>query len=240
MATNQYINIYNSQAEQNLLENLIIEFIRFYGMDMVYVPRKINKYDKLYGADDQSSYETPYTIEMYIKSVDGFSGDGSFMSKFDLQIRDQVIFSMARKVFNETIGVYTNQPRPNEGDIIYFPLNKKVFQIKYVNNFEMFFQLGKLQTWEVTCELFEYSNEIFNTGIADIDAIQNEFNTNLYDLSILTENSDYITTELGDLIVLENSSQDDILDNPINDFIQNESNKFIDFTEMDPFSEGTV
>jgi hypothetical protein len=86
----------------------------------------LNNYDAIYGADDQSSYETAYSIEMYIKSVDGFSGDGNFMSKFGIEIRDQVIFSMAQRIFNQEVGTYTTQVRPNEGDLIYFPLSKSL------------------------------------------------------------------------------------------------------------------
>ena len=145
MATNFFFNNFQSSQEQLLLENLIIESIRIYGQDMYYIPRKLNNYDNVYGADDQSSYENAYSIELYIKSVDGFSGDGDFMSKFGIEIRNQVVFSVAQRRFNEEIGDYTTQVRPNEGDLIYFPLNKKCFQIKYVNKFEMFYQLGALQ-----------------------------------------------------------------------------------------------
>ena len=138
MATNFFFNNFQSSQEQLLLENLIIESIRIYGQDMYYIPRKLNNYDNVYGADDQSSYENAYSIELYIKSVDGFSGDGDFMSKFGIEIRNQVVFSVAQRRFNEEIGDYTTQVRPNEGDLIYFPLNKKCFQIKYVNKFEIF------------------------------------------------------------------------------------------------------
>ena len=155
MPTNFFFNNYQSSQEQSLLENLIIESIKIYGEDMYYIPRKLNNYDEIYGADDQSSYDNAYMIEMYIKSIDGFTGDGSFMSKFGLEIRDRVVFSMAQRIFNEEVGTFTSQLRPNEGDLIYFPLNKKCFQIKFVQKYEMFYQLGALQTWEVTCELFE-------------------------------------------------------------------------------------
>ncbi len=207
---------------------------------MYYIPRKLNNYDSIYGADDQSSYEVAYPIEMYIKSVDGFSGDGSFMSKFGIEIRDQVIFSMAQRIFNQEVGVYTTQVRPNEGDLIYFPLNKKCFQIKYVNKFEMFFQLGALQTWEVTCELFEYSGETMNTGIPEIDILQKKFDINQYNWTLQTEAGEYIVTEDGDLIVLEGSSANDLIPAAENDEIQRESDQFVNFTAFDPFSEGTI
>jgi hypothetical protein len=207
---------------------------------MYYIPRVLNNYDSIYGADDQSSYETAYSIEMYIKSVDGFSGDGSFMSKFGIEIRDQVIFSMAQRIFNQEVGTYTTQVRPNEGDLIYFPLNRKCFQIKYVNKFEMFYQLGALQTWEVTCELFEYSGETMNTGIPEIDILQTKFDINQYSWTIQTELGEYIVTEDSDLIVLEDSSPNDLIPAAENDEIQTESDQFVNFSAIDPFSEGTI
>jgi len=240
MATNFFFANYQSSQEQLLLENLIIESIKIYGQDMLYIPRVLNKYDAIYGSDEQSSYQIAYSIEMYIKSVDGFSGDGNFMSKFGIEIRDQVIFSMAQRIFNQEVGTYTTQVRPNEGDLIYFPLNKKCFQIKYVNKFEMFYQLGALQTWEVTCELFEYSGETMNTGIPEIDILQKKFDINQYHWTIETELREYIVTEDGDLIVLEGSSPNDLIAAAENDEIQTESDQFVNFSAIDPFSEGTI
>ena len=207
---------------------------------MYYIPRRLNNFDKVYGADDQSSYETAYSIEMYIKSVDGFSGDGNFMSKFGLEIRDQVIFSVAQRIFNQEVGAYTSALRPNEGDLIFFPLNKKCFQIKYVNKFEMFYQLGALQTWEMTCELFEYSDELLNTGIPEIDVLQKKYSTNILDWNLLSEDLFDLLTEDGDYIVLENSSLTDLIPSADNDAIQSESDLFVDFTAYDPFSEREI
>lgn len=242
MATNFFFQNYQNSQEQLLLENLIIESIRIYGQDMYYVPRKLNKYDDVYGADDQSSYENAYPMEMYIKSVDGFSGDGDFMSKFGIEIRNQVVFSMAQRVFQEEVGEYTTQVRPNEGDLIFFPLNQKCFQIKYVNKFEMFYQLGSLQTWEVTCELFEYSGELLNTGIPEIDILQKKLSTNILDWGILTQDTltTYIVDEDGDYLILEGSSLNDLVPAADNEEIQKESDLFIDFSAIDPFSDGNI
>lgn len=249
MATNFYFNNFQSSQEQLLLENLIIEAIKIYGEDMFYIPRKINNYDALYTEDDSSSYEQAFSLEFYIKSVDGFSGDGNFMSKFGLEIRDQVVFSVAQRVFSDEVGAYTTQVRPREGDLIYFPLNKKCFQIKYVNKQEMFYQLGGLQTWEMTCELFEYSNETFNTGIPEIDAIQNKFSTDILDYTLKDQNGDYLVTENGEYIVSEAYNLENIAPGAENDIIQYGqansafpigSNDFIDFSEKDPFSEGFI
>lgn len=207
---------------------------------MYYLPRKLNNYDSVYGADDQSSYDQAFPIEMYIKSIDGFSGDGNFLSKFGLEIRDRVIFSMAQRVFNEEVGNFTSQVRPNEGDLIYFPLNKKCFQIKYVNKQEMFYQLGALQTWEVTCELFEYSGETLSTGIPEIDSLQKKNDTNQFSWAIKDLANNPLLDEEGNMLVLEGSSIEDIIPSADNDEIQKESDLFVDFTAYDPFSERSI
>ena len=240
MATNFFFNNFRSSQEQLLLEDLIIESIRIYGEDMYYIPRKLNNYDSVYGADDQSSYENAYPLELYIKSIDGFSGDGDFMSKFGIEIRNQVIFSVAQRRFSEEVGEYTTQVRPNEGDLIYFPLNKKCFQIKYVNKFEMFYQLGALQTWEMTCELFEYSDEQLKTGIPEIDSLQTKFSTNILDFAFKDENGNYLMTEDGNYIIKENTQIEDLIAAADNNQIQSESDQFVDFTAYDPFSERTI
>ena len=246
MGTNFYFSNFSTSQEQRLLEDLIIESIRIYGQEMFYCPRSLGNFDPMYGADDRSSYQQAFSVEMYIKSVDGFSGDGSFMSKFGLEIRDRVVFSMSQKIYNDEISIYTNTIRPLEGDNIYFPLNGKVFQIKNVNKFEMFYQLNKLQTWEMTCELFEYGNEVFNTGITEIDAIQIQFSTDILDWAIQTEGADYLVDEDGNYIVMEAYADfnipgtvDKVLKEGSNNYPTG-SNAFIDFTAKDPFSEGIV
>lgn len=249
MATNFYFNNFKSSQEQLLLENLIIEAIKIYGEDMFYIPRKIINYDALYTEDDSSSYEQAFMLEFYIKSVDGFSGDGNFMSKFGLEIRDQVVFSVAQRVFSDEVGAYTTLGRPREGDLIFFPLNKKCFQIKFVNKHEMFYQLGALQTWEMTCELFEYSNENFSTGIPEIDAIQTKYSTDILDYALKDQQGDYLLTQTGDYIVTQAYDLERIVPGAENDIIQEGqansafplgSNDFIDFSEKDPFSEGFI
>jgi hypothetical protein len=204
---------------------------------MYYVPRAITNLDGIYTEDDQSQYNFALLLCMYINSVDGFSGDGNFMSKFGVEIRDQVVFSFPMATFQEQVGMLTNQIRPNEGDIIFFPLNQKCFQIKYVDKFSMFYQLGALQLWKVTCELFEYSDEQFNTGIPAIDALQVNFSTNTMDWSYLDEFGHYLIDENSDTLVLENFDIEIIDTTAENTKINNYANTFIDFSEQNPFSE---
>lgn len=231
--------------EQRLLEDLIVESIKIYGEDMYYVPRVLNNKDELYGADDQSSYDEAILVELYIKNVDGFGGDGNFMSKFGLEIRDQVTFTIAKRVFDEEVGAQRDFLRPREGDCIYFPLNNKIFQIKYVDNKPIYYQLGALQVYDLTCELFEYAGESFNTGIPQIDSIQTNLSLDLFDYGIQTEtygltDGFMLATEDGDLIANESFNIETIDPTADNDNIELEALNFMDFTERDPFSENGV
>lgn len=244
MATSVYFQNYNITGEQDLLHNLVMESIRIYGVDMYYIPRELKMFDKLYGEDASSEYNKAIMIEMYVKSVDGFTGDGNFMSKFGLEIRDQAVFSVAQRTFAQEVGIITSQTRPNEGDLIYFPLNDKCFKIMYVKKQEFFYPLGTLPTWEVTVELFEYGNEKFNTGIPEIDKLQTNFSTDILAYALVDENGDYLLTENGEYIIQE--SYDFSVLNPAadNDPIQFGGNNFpfgsdsfISFTEKNPFSE---
>lgn len=244
--TSVFFNNYNSSGEQELLESLIIESISIFGQDMQYIPRQIRNFDRLYTEDDQSTYNQAFMIAMYIKSIDGFQGDGNFMSKFGLEIRDQIILTVPRATFNEEIGMITGQPRPNEGDIVFFPLNKKCFQIKSVNKFEIFYQLGALQTWELTCELFEYSDEVFNTGIADVDSMQKNLTTDALDYSWTDEFGNYLVDESGNYFVVDTynietidaaADNDTIMTGGANNFASSGASAFVDFSASNPFSE---
>jgi hypothetical protein len=243
-SSNFFFNNFASSGEQNLLHDLIIESISIYGHDILYVPRKITNYDQLYGADDSSVYDQAIQVVMYIESVDGFTGDGNFMSKFGVQIRDQVSFVVSQRVFSEEIGLITNQSRPNEGDLIYFPLNGKCFKIMFVDKFSMFYPLGTLPTWKFTCELFEYSNEQFNTGIPELDRIQIQYSTDILDYTITDESGVYLLDEFGNFLVMESYNLATINPAADNDAIQYGSenfgigsDSFISFEEKNPFAE---
>lgn len=236
--TNFYFNNFRSSSEQQLIEDLIIESIKIYGNDMFYLPRRYGNLDPVYTEDAASFYDRAYPIELYIKSVDGFQGDGDFLSKFGVQIRDRVTFTMARRIFSDEVGSNEGTTRPFEGDIIYFPLNKKLFKIMFVEHEAIFYQLGSLQTFDVICELFEYSGETFSTGIPEVDVLTKKYEFDFTDSGLLTETGDLLTDEQENLpILFENYSQkNDILDD--GDMFQQQANGFLDFTEIDPFAEG--
>ena len=236
METNIYFRNTQNTNEQELIEGMIIEAINIYGEDLTYVIRKLNSEDHIFGEDDTSSYEQAINIPMYINSIDGFGGDGNFMSKFQIEIRDQITFTVAKKVFDDTIGTPYSLLRPNEGDLVYFPLNNKVFQIKQVANKSLFFQLGRLYTYVLTCELFEYSDESFSTGIPEIDSIQENLSLNVMDYTLGDANNVVITTEDDNIIVDEELNIEKIDPAADNDSIQKESDNILDFSELDPFS----
>ena len=236
MATNFYFNNFTNSGEQTLIEDLIVESIRQYGHDLHYIPRNADvtrdNYDSILNEVNKTVFDENYMIEMYIRNIDSFAGDGDFMSKFGLQIRDQITFSCAIKTFDlevtqqsfhnhayddqETVFSRTLE-KPREGDLIYFPLNKKVFEIKNVEHEAIFYQLGALQLYDITCELFEYSNETFATGIPEVDDFYAQLDQRF------TTNEDQL------------ASTDFWSDNKQ---FQVEADKIVDFSEQDPFSEG--
>lgn len=242
MPTNFFFNNFSNSQEQLLIEDLIVESIKIYGMDMYYLPRRYKDKDDIYGEDASSFYNAYYPLEMYIKNVEGFEGEGDFLSKFNLEIRDRVTFTVARRAFNQEVGTNESVTRPLEGDLIFFPLNQKLFQVKFVEHEAIFYQLGALQTFDVICELFEYSGEVLDTGIPEIDAIQANYSTSLTSFSVLTEDTVPFALLDEDGFKLINDSYDlETLDaTSDNEELQIESDSFIDFTEIDPFSEGRI
>jgi len=217
---------------------LVVESIRIFGHDVYYLPRTNINIDAVLGEESFSEFNSHHYVEMYIKNVEGFGGQGDFLSKFNLEIRDQVTLTISRRTFSEEIGSYTSFTRPREGDLIYLPLNNKLFEIKFVEHESIFYQLGSLQTFDLTCELFEYNNERLNTGIDLVDSKQKAITLNLADFAILTEDDYQITDEETFNLVLESFDidvQDPISDNE--DF-QTDGSEILDFSEIDPFSEG--
>ena len=206
---------------------------------MIYVPRNPVSIDVIYGEDPLREYIHAVPVEMYVKNIEGFAGEGDFLSKFNIQIRDQITFSIARRVFSDEVGVLETITRPREGDLIFLPLNKKLFEIKFVEHEAIFYQLGALQMYDLKCELFEYNNEYFETGIEDIDKLMNNYSLDLSVFSIKTESGLNLTDEEEYAILQESYdiNENDVLAN--NDELELEAESLLDFSERDPFSEGT-
>lgn len=240
MATSFYFNNFSSSMEQGLLEDLIIESIKIYGHEVYYIPKTFREKDDIYLEDPSVQYINAYLIEMFIKNVDGFEGDGKFFSKFGLEVRDQVTFTVARRTFFDEFGTAKGLERPNEGDLIYFPLNRKILQIKYVDSTAFFYQLGSLQTYDLVCELFEYSGELINVGIPAIDNMWSSYSTGFSAQAMLTEGPTpfILLDENGYPFTNESFDLEDVDPFSDNKELETEGDSIIDFTEIDPFSEG--
>ena len=193
-------NLYFSdqvRSEQNLYENIIIESLKIYGQDVYYLPRTLVNENRIFGDDVPSQFNSSYKIEMYIENIEGFDGEGDLFSRFGVEIRDEATFVVARKRWATTIGKYQNEitnDRPNEGDLIYLPLTKKLFQINHVEHEQPFYQLGNLPLYKMRCQLFEYNDENLNTGVDNIDAIEQ---ANAYEY-ILNLNTTSVANRIGD------------------------------------------
>ena len=170
MATNLYFNNVTSHAEQELINELTSEVIKIHGMDVFYIPRTIVKEDLIIGEDVLSKFSSAYEIEMYLKGTEGFGGEGDLVSKFGLDVRDEVIFTVHKDRFN----LITSMDKPLEGDLVFLPINKGLFEIKFVEHEQPFYQSGKNYSFDITCELFQYSEEQMETGIEDVDQIERD------------------------------------------------------------------
>lgn len=217
MATNPFFQNYDYFNESSLIDDLVIESIQIFGLDTFYLTRSLESVDEILNEDDLSIFNAAYQFEVYVKSVDGFQGEGDFLSRFGLQIRDQAVFTVAIRTFERYVTrLDPTKIRPNEGDLIYLPLNKKFFKIMHVEHESVFYQTGALQVFDLKCELFEYSNERFETGIEEVDSHYDHINT------------DRVPT-------LETLYHKDPIAKNI--FFEEEGNDIIDFTEVDPFTE---
>jgi len=179
-----------------------------YGQDVYYIPRQLIAVDEILN-EDYSRFVDAYAVEMYIETVDGFAGEGDLLSKFGVEIRDQATFVVSRRRWEQLVGVWNNQInnlRPNEGDLIYLPLSNSIFEIRFVEHEQPFYQLNNLPTYKLQCELFEYSQEEIETGIRDIDRIQERFSTQLV-LSVTSGSQNFVP---GERVAQDTGSLDDL------------------------------
>ena len=173
MAINPYFKKYSGDA--SIIEDLTIETIKAMGHDFIYIPRTLINTDELFGEDTLSKFDDGYELEMYIQNVDGFEGEGDILSKFGLEIRDRMTLVLSKSRFEKVVGIHEGEiTKPREGDLVYFPLSKTLFEINFVEHENPFYQLGKLHTYVLTCEVFTYSQEDIDTGITDIDNVEAE------------------------------------------------------------------
>lgn len=222
MATNTFFNNYSQVQEQSLIDDLVIESIKQYGVDVIYMSRAIKGRDKIFNEDDFPEYNEIFGFEVYVKNMEGFEGEGDFLSKFGLEIRDTLTLTVANRTFERYVTrEVVELVRPREGDLVYFPLNEKIFEIKYVEHESIFYQMGQTQVFDIQCELIEYANQRFNTGHPSIDNYFDEYNT---DIIVDANNATLEALSITD-------------DNASNLDFELEADGILDFSETDPFSE---
>ena len=239
MTTSAYFSK-GTAGEQALYEALIIEQLQVFGHDVYYLPRKLVAEDTLWGEDVLSSFNDAYQIEMYMEEVEGYGGDKELISKFGLEIRDEANFVVSRSRWNTVVSSDANlieSSRPNEGDLIYFPRIKKLFQIDFVDHDDPFYQVDNLPVYKLSCSTFEYSSEDLDTGISAIDSIEDTMSLDALDYQMLMESGDTMITEDGDYIISEEYRIDTIASTADNLFIEKTGDTILDFTESNPFGD---
>ncbi len=236
MTINPFFEYTENENEQDFWNDQIIEAIQIFGRDVRYIPRHLVNFDKLLGADDSSRYDSSYVIEMLLENNYGYGGDKEFFSQFGHQVRDQVILTVSKDRFMSEVGLFEGTDMPNESDLIWHPMLKKLFVITYVDPREMFYQLGKIYTWQLTCEVFEYSGEEIETGDPDVDDLS-EMSTNLVDWALTNENGLILTDEDGNVLHIGNYVIGEIVPTAENDYLPPElkTKTEFDISIQDPF-----
>ena len=217
MPTNVYFDT-GTKPEQNLYEDLMIEQLKIYGQDVFYIPRTLVKEDELFGEDTLSKFGDAYIIEMYFDNIEGYEGEKEIMSKFGLQMNEDVTFTVSRRRFEQLVSHDSNlivKTRPNEGDLVYFPKVSKIFEITFVDKDDPFYQIHNLPAFKLKCKTFEYSGEDLDTGIKEIDAIETDNSLDLLQFQMTLEQSGTFNEGLELEDGTGNVEQEDSTDNVI-------------------------
>ena len=181
MALNPYF-LQGAQSEQRLTQDLINEHLKMFGVEITYIPRKFIGTDDILNEVESSKFDDNFAIEAYVNTFEGYSGAGDVLTKFGMSLRDEVILTISKERFEDFIapfmaglddGTDTSiaplTSRPKEGDLVYFPLGQRLFEVKFVEHEDPFYQLGKNYVYQLKCELFEYEDEVIDTSIEEID-----------------------------------------------------------------------
>ena len=249
MPTNHYFQRGRSigeVSEQNLIEDLTIETLKIYGHDILYMPRTLVNRDTLFEESELSKFTQAYHLEMYMEPVEGFEGEGDLFQKFGIEVRDSATFVVSRRRWEQQVesaksygGSFQLDARPAEGDLLYFPMTKSLFEIKFVEHQNPFYQVGKLHTYRLRCELFEYSSEQIDTGDTDIDALEDELTLDTLLHQFKLETGDNLVLEDGGSLILQTyTSRGSTVGGDNADFVNIQAaDQIIDFTESNPFGE---
>ena len=180
MPTRNLYFSHGTRSERFLYEDLMIEQLKVFGQEVTYHPRTIVARDTILGEDALSKFAEAYSIEMYVENVSGFEGEGDVISKFGLEVRDDVTLVVSKRRFDLLVDQKSNtlaQDRPREGDVIYMPIFKKLFEIQFVEDEDPYYQIADIPLFKLKCTTFEYSHEILDTGISDVDSVEDTLST---------------------------------------------------------------
>ena len=245
MATNFYFQSGQTSGttnEQRLVEDLIIESLKIYGHDTYYLPRTLVNKDTIFDEDELSKFTQAYPLEMYLDNVNGYEGQGDIFTRFGLEVRDQATFVMAKRRWENMVetsgGTFTQTTRPSEGDLIYLEKTKSLFEIKYVDFQNPFYQLNQIYVYRLVCELFEYSSEDLDTGISTIDSIETSYSQDMLEYQLLQEDGTLLLTETSGSLIKEDyqvSTSEPIDNADFDNLVTLEG--ILDFSEKNPFGE---
>jgi len=245
MATNFYFQNgggIGQTGEQRLIEDLIIESLKIYGHDTYYLPRTIVNKDDIFDEDALSRFTQAYPLEMYLENLQGFEGQGDIFTRFGMEVRDQATFVLAKRRWEDMVTRQgpdvSRKARPVEGDLIYFDRTKSLFEIKYVDFQNPFYQANQIYVFKLTCELFEYSSEDLDTGIATIDAIETKYSQDMLEYQFKKEDGGLFLKEDSGSLITEayQTSVSEPIDNADFDNLLTLEG-ILDFSESNPFGE---
>jgi len=258
MAVNHHFqggNGIGNTNEKKLYEDLIIEGLKIYGHDVYYLPRTLVNQDLILGEDSLSKFDDSYLIEMYVETTEGLAGEQELINKFGLEIREETTFMLSKRRWNDAVDSYhtmIKEGRPNEGDIIYYPLLNKFFEISFVEDQEPFFQLGNLPVYKLRARTWEYSSERLDTGVSDIDSAEDQFSLDLLAHQFMLEDGtgalqlendsvsgdkNYFINEEYNIQTQSTYADNLDLDAQAGFNTADTSDDILDFTERNPFGE---
>ena len=192
MAKNTYFR-HGTRNEQILQQSLVDEFVKMFGLDILYIPRKLVAQDKVLNEEVISQFDDSFLTYAYLENNEGFQGAGDILTKFGIRSTDEITLTMSKQIFDDFIAVQmVGAPdilvgsRPQEGDLIFFPLTSNLFEVKFVEHEKPFYQFGKLYTYELKCELYEYANETAGSDIFETQEDEGFVIKYYYDMNTLS------------------------------------------------------
>jgi hypothetical protein len=247
MALNPFFNK-GSTMEHMVYEDMVIESIQIYGFEVYYLPRRLRKFDNILGEDTLSIFDLAIPIEVYIENFEGPEGESEIIARFGLELRDNYTFRISKKRWEAEIGklgVTIVHSRPNEGDLIFIEFGqsqKELYEVKFVEHEKPFYQLDRITTYDLKCEMYQYSNELFRTGIPAIDSISQEVAIDSLLYTMASEAGEDLITENGSLIGSEHWNDETQEKNryATNADFKEEAGGFVNsWNPNDPFGDGS-